>query len=139
MKKFLLLLIPALLVNDIGFTQCKSVEKKCLDRIKPYKFGGQGNYKVDEGKSVELVATFYGGEQYRVLYCTPDDWKNVQFNIYDQKRKLIYTNRIDEATQFYDFKPKKTQNYIVEVIVPFREQDSKNAKKGCFGILIGFK
>lgn len=140
MKKIFTLLFLALPFSaNVVMGQCKTVEKKCLDGLRPYKFGGQGNYKVVEGKSMELVATFYGGEQYRIYFCPPPDWPKAQFNVYDQNRKLIYTNRIDDTVTFWDFKPKKTQNYIIEGIVPFRNDNSAQTKKGCFSILIGFK
>lgn len=141
MKKILSLLTTLLLIAVCGnlYSQCKVLADKCTQDIRPYRFAGQGNYKVSEGKSVELNATFYSGENYRLLLCSPDYWKKFRFNIYDSNRKLLFTNKLDESLNYWDFKPKKTENYIVEMIIPYTNNNKENARNGCVALLIGFK
>jgi hypothetical protein len=124
-----------------GFAQCKSAIKKALPKLVPYQFDGQGEYKVTQGKSIELISTFTAGDSFRILFVAPDNMGNSIFNIYEKKgskRKLIFTNQMDEDFQYWDIKSKSTQDYVLEMIVPPPAIGVKPIS-GCVAILIGIK
>ena len=121
--------------------QCKSFTKKtCLPNLEPYIYNGQLNSAVlSEGDVAELLLTFYGGQEYRISVCSHDLLGNVQFEIYDTEKNLIYDNSEYEFGEFWDFKSNSTQQLIVRVTVP--QEDNKNGivQQGCVSILVGFK
>jgi hypothetical protein len=141
LKKTLLTLALLVLGSGLAFSQCKKVIKAALPKLVPYQFDGQAEYKVMQGKSVELISTFTAGDSFRILFCSPDNMGNSIFNIYEKKgskRKLIFTNQIDEDYQFWDIKTKSTQDYVLEMIIP---PPAKGVApiSGCVAILIGVK
>jgi hypothetical protein len=140
-KKALLCVVLVVFSSVVGFAQCKGAIKKAIPKLLPYQFDGQGEYKVTQGKSVELISTFTAGDSFRILFVTPDNMGNSIFNIYEKKgskRKLIFTNQIDEDFQFWDIKSKSTQDYVLEMIVPPAAEGVKPIS-GCVAILIGVK
>ena len=141
LKKTLLCVVLVVFSSQMGFAQCKSAIKKAIPKLVPYQFDGQGEYKVTQGKSVELISTFTAGDSFRILFVAPDNMGNCIFNIYEKKgkkRKLIYTNQIDEDFQYWDIKSKSTQDYVLEMIVPPPAVGVKPLS-GCVAILIGVK
>jgi hypothetical protein len=139
-KKTLSILLLVLATN-LAFSQCKKAIKIALPKLLPYQFDGQAEYKVTQGKSIELVSTFTAGDAFRVLFCSPDMLGNCVFNIYEKKgknRKLVFTNQIDSDYQFWDIKVKSTQDYVLEMIVPAPSAGVAPIT-GCVAILIGVK
>ncbi len=126
-------------ISGLSFSQCKEAVKSNLAKLHPYQFDGQAEYKIEEGKSVELVSTFSAGGQYRILFCLPDKGNASVFNIYEKKkRKLVFTNQIDKDYQYWDLKAKATQDYIIEIAIPPAPAGTPN-RKTCVAILIGAK
>ena len=147
MKNFLKIISVCVIVvlaftTKLSYSQCKGVAKKCLPDIKPFVYTGQLNSTVlNEGESAELVMTFTGGQDYRILTCAPSYLGVLKFAIYDSNRKLIFNNKDYNNAQYWDFKVTSTEDYTIQVSVPY----AKHAKvadisgSGCVAVLIGFK
>lgn len=124
-----------------GFSQCKGFTKKqCLPVLEPYLYNGQLNSAVlSEGDVAELLLTFYGGQDYRILVCTQEMLGKIEFKLLDTERNEIFYNKEHDFTNNWDFNANSTQQLIVQVIVPPGEKKSDIVNSGCVSILIGFK
>ena len=107
--------------------------------LEPYIYNGQLNSAIlNEGDIAELVLTFYGGQDYRIVVCAEETIGNVQFKLLDNERNNIFDNADQEFAEFWDFKCTSTQQIIVEVEVPESETIEEDVKNGCVSILVGF-
>lgn len=130
--------VIGILFVQVAFSQCRDMASKGLTKLGPYQFDGQAEYRIEEGKSIELISTFSAREQYRILYAASEYWDKTVFKIYEkQNRKLLFSNQLGSDLQHWDFKSKSTQDYIIEISVP--AQPGGTPKKGCVAILIGIK
>ena len=146
MKKLLnIFLFVAILTSLplLSFTQCKGFTKKhCLPALEPYLYNGQLNSAIlNEGDVAELLLTFYGGQEYRILVCSQDMLGTVEFKLFDTERNEIFSNKEHDLVNVWDFNANSTQQLIVQVKVPAPIEDSKTeiVNSGCVSILVGFK
>jgi hypothetical protein len=144
MKKLLNTIIIATILTSIpmlGFSQCKGFTKKqCLPVLEPYLYNGQLNSAIlNEGDVAELLLTFYGGQDYRILVCSQDMLGNVEFKLFDTERNPIFSNKEHGLVNVWDFSANSTQQLIVQVKVPSAETKTDIVNSGCVSILIGFK
>lgn len=128
-------------VPFLGYSQCKGFTKKeCLPVLEPYLYNGQLNSAVlNEGDVAELLLTFYGGQDYRILVCSQDMLGSVEFKLFDTERNEIFSNKEHNLANVWDFNAKSTQQLIVQVKVPAPATKVDLVKNGCVSILIGFK
>ncbi len=121
--------------------QCKSFTKKtCIPNLDPYIYNGQLNSaQLSEGDVAELLLTFYGGQEYRISVCSHELLGNVQFQIFDTEKNLLYDNADNDFESLWDFKSNSTQQLIVRVTVPQEENRSGIVQTACVSILVGFK
>ena len=146
MKKQVKLFIGLLLISSFfsaaSFGQCKGFTKNyCLPKIDPYVYNGQLNSAVlNEGDIAELLLTFYGGQEYRIVICAEEKLGNLQFKLLDTEHNVIFDNKDQKYTNYWDFNANTTQQLIVEVIVPEDESRSSPViNSGCVSILVGFQ
>jgi hypothetical protein len=83
----------------------------------------------------EFHTTFFGETTYRIAACSGTSDGNLIFNIYDQDRRLLFTNRNHQNAPYWDFKIKST----LEAIIEAQLDGSKHRGSGCAVLLIGFK
>lgn len=103
-------------------------------------YDGQLNSAIlTEGDVAELLLTLYGGQDYRILVCGQEILGNIEFNLYDTNRNLIFSNKDHDFTTHWDFTSNSTQQLIVQVVVPKQESNSEMLHNGCVSILKGFK
>ncbi|MFH2143574.1 MAG: hypothetical protein ABIJ97_14200 [Bacteroidota bacterium] len=128
-------------ISFFADAQCKSFTKKnCLTDIEPYVYDGQLNSAIlTEGDVAELILTLYGGQDYRILVCGQDVLGDIEFNLFDTNRNLIFSNKDHDFVKSWDFKSNSTQQLIVQVIVPKQESNIDMLHNGCVSILKGFK
>jgi len=143
MKKLLtpFLLLAFIFVFSIdGYAQCKGFTKKdCLPVLDPYIYNGQLNSALlNEGDVAELLLTFYGNQEYRLLICSQEILGNVEFNLLDKDRNLIFSNKDHNYTNMWDFTSTSTQQLIIEVVIPESTNEGGNIVSGCVSILMGF-
>jgi hypothetical protein len=143
MKKLLtsiLLLAFVFVFSTDSFSQCKGFTKKeCLPVLDPYIYNGQLNSALlNEGDVAELLLTFYGNQEYRLLICSQEILGDVEFSLLDKDRNLIFTNKDHNYVDMWDFTSTSTQQLIVEVVIPESTNEGGDIVSGCVSILVGF-
>lgn len=144
MKNFIKLFIVLTLLlsfSTVASSQCKSfVKKNCLVDLEPYVYDGQLNSAIlTEGDIAELLLTLYADQDYRILVCGQEILGDIEFNLFDTNRNLIFSNKDHEFTNNWDFKSNATQQLIVQVIIPKQDTNNNMLHNGCIAILKGFK
>jgi hypothetical protein len=127
--------------STVTIAQCNTfVKKKCLPKIAPFTQNGQMNTStLSAGQKTTLNLTFYSGQDYRILVCAQEDLGDVTFRIMDLQHKVIFDSQKNDSPDFWDFKVKNTQEFIVEVQVPQSESTSTIPPSGCVSVMVGFK
>ena len=129
----------ALLVPSFSQAQCKSfTKKKCIPQLGEYVFNGQLNTAVlTRGEEAELMLSFYSGQKYRMYVCFEEQLGEVEYEIMDIDRNVIYSSKGKES-ELFDFKVPSTQQLILHIMVP--REGTKHALEfqGCVSILVGF-
>lgn len=143
MKKVLLLTaFIALSAFGSKAQECDSLVNICYDYLsadvqKGESFISDGQvYKafVDADQSAEFKVTFYGGSVYRIASTAGTKDNYVIFNVYDQDRNLLFTNKDFNNEPYWDFKIDNTLDCYVEAYLDIDKKVS-----GCLVVLIGFK
>ena len=141
------LLMLAINLPHTGYSQCKGFAKnKCLPQLTPFIHNGQLNSTtLVEGESAELVMTFYSGQQYRVLVCGQKTLGQIEFQLMDTDRNVIFDSKKQKSAGYWDFDVNSTQQFIILVTTP-KPGEHSSAKlpgtllqSGCVSLLVGFK
>ncbi|MCK4662404.1 MAG: hypothetical protein KAT68_06040 [Bacteroidales bacterium] len=138
--KIFLILFILVSIPTIGMSQCKGFTKKtCVPKIKPYIYNGQLNSALlNEGDVAELLLTFYGSQEYRLVVCCQDILGQVEFKLLDTERNVIFNNADHNYIDSWDFVSSSTQQLIVEVTIPESNSGGSTVVSGCVSILVGF-
>lgn len=139
---FRYLYIIVFLLGSIPFVsnaQCKGfTKKKCIPELGEYVFNGQLNTAVlTRGEEAELMLSFYSGQKYRMYVCSEEQLGDVEYEIMDIDRNIIYKSK-DKENKLFDFKVPSTQQLILHVIVPGEGTKHSLEFQGCVSILVGF-
>lgn len=139
MKKFIIALsfIAATTCNQLN-AQCDTIANICAKHIISSFVSDGQQYRallLNSEETAEFHTTFFGETIYRLAACSGTSDRNLIFNIYDQDRNLIFTNRNQRNAPYWDFKVKST----LETTIEAQLDGMKNAGSGCAVILIGFK
>lgn len=143
--KFLKVLLPLLLLIPlVSNAQCRSfTKKKCLPQLEGYVQNDNFNSAVlIPGDEAELLLTFYGGKEYRLLVCGHPILGDLEFEVLDTDEEVIYTNvdaTDDKGKTMFDFKVASTQQLFVRIKVPEAENASTLIHEGCVSIMVGSK
>jgi hypothetical protein len=144
MKKFLHVAIISLVLGFISYNvypQCKGFAKKvCKLELIPYIH--DGNYHaaiLTEGEEAELYKTFYSGQDYRIAICGSDALPDVEYQIIDANKNVLYDNREHNMSRVWDFNLETSQQLKIEVKVPVSKTESEFPASGCVSIMFGFK
>lgn len=141
MKKALLILVIGLFCGLTAGAQCNNfTKKKCIPSLSPYIHNGQLNSaSLAVGETAELDLTFYGGQEYRILVCGQEIFKDVKFKLKDKNDKELF-NSEGKSDRFWDFKVNSTQQLKLEVTTVGDNQNKTGlAEAGCVSVLVGFK
>lgn len=125
----------------LATAQCNTfVKKKCLPKISPFMQNGQMNtLTLTSGQKTSLNLTFYSGQDYRILVCGEPLLGDLSFRVLDMQKKVVFDSQKNDYPDFWDFKVKNTQQFVVEVQVPESESTSSVLPTGCVSIMVGFK
>jgi hypothetical protein len=144
MKKFLpyIVFIAALMILSVSAdAQCKSFAKKlCKPELTGYIH--DGNYHaaiLTEGEEAELYKTFYSGQNYRLAICGTGTLPQVEFQIVDAYKNVLYDNRQHNMASVWDFSIESSQQLKVVLKVPVSQQKSEYPNSGCVAIMFGFQ
>lgn len=88
---------------------------------------------------MELVMTFYSGQDYKLMVCAQPSLGEMNFKVLDMKRNVIYDNKEHKNNPGWEFNVASTQQLIVEVIAPPSKTTHEIAESGCASLLVGFK
>lgn len=145
MKKIYHILIVLLVLAFIplsGFSQCKSFAKKvCKLELAPYIHDGNFNAAIlTEGEDAELYKTFYAGQNYRIYICGSDALPDIEFQVLDVSRNVLYDNRKNDYSRIWDFKLESSQQLIISLRVKNNEDEQMDELiSGCVAIMFGIK
>ncbi|MFL5764527.1 MAG: hypothetical protein ACJ77K_11350 [Bacteroidia bacterium] len=125
----------------VSSAQCTTfVKKKCMPKISPFTLNGQVNTTtLSSGQTTSMNLTFYAGQDYRIVVCAQPELGDVSFVIKDMQKKVVFDSKKNDLPDFWDFKVKNTQQFVVEVQVPESESTSSTPPSGCVSIMVGFK
>lgn len=135
--KTLLILSIVGLFNTVN-AQCDSIASLCSKHIIAQFISDGQSYRsllLNSEEMAEFHTTFFGETTYRIAACSGKTDGNLIFNIYDQDRHLLFSNKNYTNAPHWDFKVKSTLECIIEAQL----DPNKNAGSGCAVILIGFK
>ena len=144
MKKIyqvLIILTIIALIPFSGNSQCKSFAKKVYKlELAPYIHDGNFNAAIlTEGEDAELYKTFYAGQNYRIYICGSDALPDIEFQVLDVNRNVLYDNRKSNYSKLWDFKLEASQQLIISLRVRGQEGESEELLSGCVAILFGIK
>ncbi|MBL7932951.1 MAG: hypothetical protein JNL60_13670 [Bacteroidia bacterium] len=140
MKKFVLVLCLFILnvcVSKLN-AQCDTIANMCAKHIIASFVSDGQQYRsllLNSEEYAEFHTTFFGETTYRIAACSGTSDGNLIFNIYDQERHLLFSNKTQRNAPYWDFKVKTT----VETIIEAQLDATRNPGSGCAVILIGFK
>ncbi|MBI9053391.1 MAG: hypothetical protein JEY96_06205 [Bacteroidales bacterium] len=144
MKKIyqiLIVLTVLALIPFQGNAQCKSFAKKvCKLELTPYIHDGNFNAAIlTEGEDAELYKTFYAGQNYRIYICGSDALPEIEFQVLDVNRNVLYDNRKSDYSRIWDFKLESSQQLIISLRVKNSEEETDELVSGCVAIMFGIK
>ena len=145
MKKYVIsgaLIAASFIATPIAmYAQCNVfVKKKCMPKIAPFTNNGQMNTSVlTSGGSTQMNLTFYSGQDYRILVCSEELLGEVTFKVMDKSKKVVFESKDHDMTDFWDFKARSTQEFIVQVNAPPSTSTSSILPSGCVSVMVGFK
>ena len=132
-----IVLIFCCFVNRLD-AQCDTIASICSKHITSSFISDGQQYRsllLNTEEYAEFHTTFFGETTYRIAACSGTSDGNLIFNVYDEDRHLLFTNRNNHNAPYWDFKVKST----VETIIEAQLDSGKNRGSGCAVILIGFK
>ena len=140
MKKLILILLFFTFNASLNKlqAQCDSIANRCAKHIIATYISDGQQYRsllLNSEEYAEFHTTFFGETIYRIAACSGTSDGNLIFNIYDQERHLLFSNRDQKNAPYWDFKVKSTLETIIEAQLDV----NRNAGSGCAVILIGFK
>lgn len=117
-------------------TICQSIAARCEQHITAnYIPDGQFYRALLQGEEIaEFNLTLFGGTTYRVAACSGDSDGILLFDVFDQERNLLFSNRENHNAPYWDLVVANTLDVIVEA-----QLDPSKAGSGCAVMLIGFK
>ena len=124
----------------VAFSQCKSNAKKCIPELFPYTLSDELNsVQMTEDVTSDLLLTFFSGQDYRVIVCTPAGLGNIEFKVKDVREHVVFNSKDHNYAQSWDFKVSATDDYFIELNLVNTSADAKKKLKGCVTVLVGFK
>lgn len=125
-------------LSNSAKAQCDSIASLCSKHIIAQFISDGQSYRsllLNSEETAEFHTTFFGETIYRIAACSGKTDGNLIFNIYDQDRHLLFTNKNHLNAPYWDFKVKST----LECTIEGQLDANKNSGSGCAVILIGFK
>lgn len=136
----LIVLIAAFSTTD-SYSQCKGFAKKiCKLELMPYIH--DGNYHaaiLTEGEEAELYKTFYSDQDYRIAICGTDALFDIEFQVIDAYKNVLYDNTKNDMARVWDFKLDASQQLKIAIKVPVSAEQAEYPASGCVAIMFGFK
>lgn len=133
-------ILPIILLMPLASdAQCRAFTKnRCLPLLEGYVQNDNYNSAMlVPGDEAELLLTFYGGKEYRMVLCAHPILGKVDFEVSDTNGDSIYKGNSEEG-QVFEFKMANTQQLIVKIMVP-KQQSAVSSHEGCVSVMLGSK
>lgn len=133
-------ILPIILLMPLASdAQCRAFTKnRCLPLLEGYVQNDNYNSAMlVPGDEAELLLTFYGGKEYRMVLCAHPILGRVDFEVSDTNGDSIYKGNSEEG-QVFEFKMANTQQLIVKIMVP-KQQSAVSSHEGCVSVMLGSK
>ena len=117
---------------------CDTIASLCARHMEPSFISDGQQYRallLNSEEYAEFRTTFFGETTYRIAACSGLSDGNLIFNVYDQDRHLLFTNRQHRNSPYWDFKVNST----VEAIIEAQIDPQRNKGSGCAVLFIGFR
>lgn len=139
--KVLAAIVALAFTSSAVLAQCATFQKKkVMPKIAPFQLNGQvATSTLSSGQKTTLNVTFYQGQDYRIVVCGQPQLGDLSFKVLDATKKVVFDSRKNDSPDFWDFKVKNTQQFVVEVQVPESESTASIPPSGCVSIMVGFK
>jgi hypothetical protein len=131
-----------MLLPGVADGQCRAFTK---NRVLPLMSGyvQNDNYNSAQlvpGDEAELLLTFYGNKEYRLVVGVHPILGEVDYEVLDTNNQLIYSSKDSKSENKYifDFKTSSTQQLIVRIRVP-DQQSAVTSHEGCVTVMTGYK
>jgi hypothetical protein len=144
MKKILILTfafaVAALSQN--AYSQCsdRSIKKLTKEGLGTFIFESAAFKPLsafgNKRATIEAAFSVYSQEHYRVLNLCQGFSDQVEFNVYDTDRNLLFSNKTEKSAVHFDFIAQKSGDYTIEFRIP--SVDIKNPSP-CVAFAIGYK
>jgi hypothetical protein len=144
MKKFLpyvIIFTVLFAISSSSYAQCKGFAKK-LCKLELTGYIHDGNYHaaiLTEGEEAELYKTFYSGQSYRLAVCGSETIPQIEFQVVDAYKNVLYDNKQHNMGATWDFKLESSQQLKIVVKVPVSNQKTEFPNSGCVAIMFGFQ
>ncbi|MBM3447978.1 MAG: hypothetical protein ACK5EW_04210 [Bacteroidota bacterium] len=140
MKAFKLFFLLLFLVPLASHSQCRPFTKnKVLPKLNGYVQNDSYNAaQLAPGEEAEVLMTFFGGRDYRLLVVAHPILGEVEFTVNDINGKAVYTNKGAQNKEQFDFHMDNTAQLVVKIKVP-PVKDAVYQHIGCVSIMSGFK
>lgn len=144
MKKYLLIIlvtaVVAVMSDRNANAQCKGFAKK-LCKVELTGYIHDGNYDaaiLTEGEEAELYKTFFAGQKYRIAVCSAETLPQVEFQVVDSYKNVLFDNTKADMASTWDFSPQSSQQLKIVVKVPVGSENADYPDSGCVAIMFGF-
>jgi len=134
------IILPLLVVMPfLADAQCRAFTKnRCLPMLESYVQNDNYNSAMlVPGDEAELLLTFYGGKEYRMVVCAHPILGSVDYEVTDTGGESIFKGN-SEVNGIFDFKMANTQQLIVKLRVP-DQKSAVSAHEGCVSVMVGSK
>ncbi|NNC83155.1 MAG: hypothetical protein HKN79_06225 [Flavobacteriales bacterium] len=140
MKKNLMIILLAVMLPSLAFSQCRRFTKvKCLPALGEYIPNDNFNSAVlIPGDEAELTMTFYAGQDYRVMVCAEEILGDLSYKIVNDDGESVFDSESTD-TDHLDFSVANTQQLHMILKVPPRENPNQLIHEGCATVLVGYK
>lgn len=139
MKKIALFSLFSFFATFGAFSQdCETLVHDCevilKGKDKKFVSDGQVYTALLDREKAEFKTTFFGGSTYRIAVTAGTDDNYVIFTVKDMEGNILFTNKGQKNSSYWDFKVPKTIAVQIET-----ELDMDKKVTGCAVMMIGFK
>ncbi len=135
--KSFIVALGLLFLGNKANAQCDTIANVCAKHIISSFISDGQQYRaflLDPSETAEFKTTFFGGTTYRLAACSGLTDGNLIFEIYDQEQHLLFSNKDQNNSPYWDFKVKSS----IDVTITAKLNNATSGS-GCAVLLIGFK
>ena len=129
------------LLPFFSIAQCRELtEQKAVPLLGDYIISGRyHSLKLSEGEEILIFKTINRDINYRFIVIGAEELpEDIEMKITDWKDNHIYKKKNKEYSNIFYFENDKTQRIKIYIRIPDAKK-SDEPKKGCVGLVIGFK